>query len=213
MKKKYWLGMVLILLGPGWADAAGSGEERFANDCAKCHGTKGEGNDPLKGPSIAGLPEWYVRHELNRFKKHLRGADAADDEGVKMHAAATVLSEGDRASISKYIASLERPKPSKVPSVFGNAKRGALLYSQHCAQCHQADGTGSEAGKAPPLVGYQDWYLAVQLEKFKSGLRTLHPLDVESAKMHEMVQKIESEADIRDLISYVRELAGGNQNP
>jgi cytochrome c oxidase subunit 2 len=212
MKKRYLAGILLGILGASGVDAGGDGAEQFARDCAACHGAKGEGNDPLKGPSIAGLPEWYVAHELNRFQKHLRGADPKDEEGVKMHAVASVLSKEEVTGLSEYVASLERPKPSKVPSVFGNAQRGALLYAQHCAACHQADGTGSEAEKAPPLTGYQDWYLAVQLEKFKSGLRALAPQDVESAKMHAMVKEIESEAEIRDLISYVRTLGEGGSD-
>jgi cytochrome c oxidase subunit 2 len=213
MKRTIVVAQLVMLAGAVVSvEAAEGGEALFASECAACHGAKGEGNEALKGPSIAGLPEWYVVHELGRFKKRLRGADGKDEEGVKMHAVSVGLDEEEVASLSAYVSSLKRAVPSTVPTVIGNAQRGGILYAEHCAGCHQADGTGSEAEKAPPLIGYQDWYLAAQLEKFKAGLRTLHPQDVESTKMHAMVKKIDLDGDMRDLISYIRELAIGKED-
>ena len=51
----------------------------FANLCAACHGVCGEGNLALRTPSIAGLPEWYVRQELEKFRSGQRGSDGCGD--------------------------------------------------------------------------------------------------------------------------------------
>jgi cytochrome c553 len=78
----------------------------FATVCALCHGTRGEGNLALRTPSIAGLPEWYVRLQLNKFRNNLRGADPLDAEGQRMHAVARGLSADDVLSLASTIAAM-----------------------------------------------------------------------------------------------------------
>ena len=55
--------------------------DTFASVCATCHGAKGEGNAQLKAPSIASLPEWYVREQLTKFRTGMRGVHAKDTAG------------------------------------------------------------------------------------------------------------------------------------
>ena len=42
--------------------------------CTACHGAQGQGNPELKAPSIAGLPDWYVKNQLEKFRAGTRGA-------------------------------------------------------------------------------------------------------------------------------------------
>jgi cytochrome c oxidase subunit 2 len=59
--------------------------------CVACHGPKGQGNDSLHAPALAGQSDWYLVTQLEHFKAGLRGFSAADVPGTQMRAAAAVL--------------------------------------------------------------------------------------------------------------------------
>src|SRR5688500_8625180 len=52
--------------------------------CKACHGSKGEGQQWLAAPPIAGLPNWYINATLKKFRTGLRGAHPDDYEGLRM---------------------------------------------------------------------------------------------------------------------------------
>ena len=45
-----------------------SGEEIYEKACAECHGEAGEGDNPGLIPSVAGLPDYYVVQEMEKFR-------------------------------------------------------------------------------------------------------------------------------------------------
>ena len=84
------------------------GRKLFAA-CAACHGSKGEGNDTLHAPALAGQSDWYLVTQLEHFKSGLRGFSSEDASGAQMRAAAAMLP--DDASIKdvvSYINTLKR---------------------------------------------------------------------------------------------------------
>ena len=81
--------------------------ERLYQTCAACHGSQGEGNQPLNAPRLSGQSDWYLVRQLENFKTGSRGALAGDTTGAQMRAAASTL-KGKAAirDVVSYINSL-----------------------------------------------------------------------------------------------------------
>ena len=88
------------------ADAA-AGQAIFVR-CSACHGLKGEGNQPLNAPPLAGLDDWYVERQLRKFRAGVRGKAAGDLVGPAMQAMSLTLQPGEIATIAAYVHSLPR---------------------------------------------------------------------------------------------------------
>jgi len=73
---------------------------------------------------------------------------------------------------------------------------------RYCTTCHGADGRGNYGVQAPRLAGMQPWYLKRQLENFRSGIRGMHPQDIEGIAMRPMASKLTDES-IADIIEWV----------
>ncbi len=130
-------------------------------DCAACHIAAGT---QLRGGSFAGVygrfPQWNKRaHRVIALQDRI-----AECFLYSMNGRAPGYSSKAMIAIVAYIAWLSRgnaigatqaasdryiePLPSASPS----ATRGAALYAQKCATCHQANGQGV-SGTFPPLWG------------------------------------------------------------
>ena len=46
--------------------------------CVQCHGSVGQGSQLALAPAIAGLSEWYVKAQLEKFKAGHRGLHPDD---------------------------------------------------------------------------------------------------------------------------------------
>ena len=75
-----------------------------------------------------------------------------------------------------------------------------------CAYCHGDDGMGNQALNAPRLAGMSDWYLARQLQNFKSGVRGAHPQDYYGFQMGLMGQSLHSDQAVDNIIAYINTL-------
>ncbi len=178
----------------------------FESVCANCHGARGEGNFEFKSPSIAALPDWYVAAQIRKFRADVRGASPEDLAGAQMRANAHTLSDRAVTEVASHVASLPR-HPTK-NTLGGLAARGKESYKLHCEACHLPDAGGDSHFKSAPLTGLQDWYLASQLEKFRTRVRGGHPRDIEGAKMAEPSERFLSPQDEKDVLAYIAQLAG-----
>ena len=70
--------------------------------CSACHGNQAEGNEALGSPALAGLNDWYLREQLQKFQSGARGSHPADVTGQQMRAAMQVL--GDETAIDDVVA-------------------------------------------------------------------------------------------------------------
>jgi cytochrome c553 len=182
------------------------GQELFEN-CQPCHGQHGAGDLALRTPVIAGLPEWYLKAELAKFKGNIRGAHPDDNEGHRMRPMARALVHpGDIESVAEYVSKLPKPTPGVSPPVTGDAAAGQKQYFAICIACHGPDGKGNQAMNAPPLVGQADWYLVSQLEKFKTGMRGAHPEDVSGSQMRAMSSTLTDTTAMRNVVAYIKTL-------
>ncbi len=176
----------------------------FQNACAQCHGTKGEGNAEIKSPSIASLPAWYVRGQLENFRADRRGAHPQDVEGQLMRAISKVLNDEQVNAVAEFISKLPRVMPR--PTIKADVAAGRQLYEERCMECHRFNGEGELVFGAAPLVGLQDWYLAGQLRKFRDHVRGAQKEDVNGQKMAFSVQFIETEELLQSVAAYLMTL-------
>jgi cytochrome c553 len=52
--------------------------------CIACHQADGSGNQALNAPPLAGASDFYLREQLRKFKKGMRGVDPRDATGALM---------------------------------------------------------------------------------------------------------------------------------
>ncbi len=106
------------------------GEQVYVEQCAPCHGLEGEGGVGTNLQTSV-LP----RQELSTLITEGRGG---------MPAFAATLGPEEIEGVADYVAGLRAA--TEEPSA---AEAGAELFSQHCAACHGADGSG---GTGPSLT-------------------------------------------------------------
>lgn len=173
--------------------------------CAACHGANGEGNIALNAPKLAGQEDWYVRRQISYYKRGIRGTQPGDEFGPQMAPmASTLATDAIVSNVAAYIASL--PEVEVPDTITGNVEVGRELYDYTCGVCHSANGQGIWAVNAPKLAGMSDWYLARQLQYFKTGARGAHRDDEFGFQMVSMVQALADEQAINDVVAYINTL-------
>jgi cytochrome c553 len=90
--------------------------------------------------------------------------------------------------------------------------RGEELFAL-CSQCHGASGGGNRAALAPAIAGLDQWYVELQLSKFRSGLRGTHPQDVGGLRMYPMSLWLSSDEDVSAVARYVASLPPARPAP
>ena len=181
-----------------------SGAELF-DACVACHGPAGGGDIVQGAPAIAGLPDWYVALQLERFQTGLRGKHPDDVEGLRMRPMSLqVATEAQRLAVAKYVASLP-PVRNATTITTGDAAAGAQAFVM-CTACHGPKGEGNQAVNGPPLAGQDDWYVARQIGKFRARVRGATPGDTIGPTMAAMSMAIQPDA-IDDLAAYIHSLS------
>ena len=82
---------------------------------------------------------------------------------------------------------------------------GAELF-QTCAPCHGSTGAGNADIAAPAIAGLPVWYVAVQLESFKAGMRGKHADDLPGLRMRPMALTLINESDVQAVAEHVESL-------
>lgn len=184
-------------------DAATRGREVFET-CVPCHNADGSGNPAVGAPNIAGMKAWYVEEQLGKFRAGVRGAQFNDMEGMRMRPMAQSLdSDADVAAVARYVESM--PPVRHAASLPGDPRAGQALFAT-CSACHGENGGGNPDLKAPRIAGTDDWYLATELRKFRSGVRGTSPKDMEGRLMRPMARTLANEDAIRNVVAYVETL-------
>ena len=195
-----------------------SGKTSYAT-CIACHGIEGEGNKLLNAPKIAGLQDWYIARQLHSFKKGVRGSHEKDVYGMQMRPMAMALADDDTINnVALYVSTFkEKIQPtisqtakistseSASMSVSSSTENGKNLYVV-CASCHGADGAGNKALNAPRISGQKAWYIARQLNYFKSGIRGSHEKDIYGQQMRPMSMTLSNDQMVADVSAYVSTL-------
>lgn len=84
-----------------------NGKKIYKKNCATCHGESGLGVVSMSGPRLAGLQDWYLVEQLNKFRSGIRGANQKDSYGKQMRPFAQSLKdEKSVKDVAAYITSL-----------------------------------------------------------------------------------------------------------
>ena len=67
------------------------GQQLYTQTCSICHGENAMGNQALNSPRLAGMSDWYMVSQLQKFRAGLRGDHPEDIIGIQMVAFATLL--------------------------------------------------------------------------------------------------------------------------
>lgn len=195
-----------VAAGCGTPTVAQRGLQMYET-CVPCHGAEGTGNLELRAPAIAGLPEWYVKAELTKFRTDVRGAHPDDMEGHRMRPMARSLTgKGDLEAVAAHVARM-KPVWQKPDFAMADTAAGGTTFRNICVTCHGENAMGNEALGAPPLTNQHDWYLVAQLQKFHSGMRGAHPEDVTGGQMRAMSMTLADSVAMHDVVSYVKTLS------
>lgn len=75
--------------------------------CAACHGARGEGNAAMQAPALASASDWYLLAQLRNYASGIRGATEPEGPGTQMRAIALALPDAQAASdVVAYINTL-----------------------------------------------------------------------------------------------------------
>jgi len=175
------------------------------SDCATCHGQNGEGLRVTNSPRLAGLNDWYLISQLQKFRTGLRGANPEDIYGAQMASMAKVLTD-DQAllDVVAYIGTLKPTRPARTETT-GDPVRGEKEFN--CANCHGLKGQGLKGSykgiDGPRLSGQHDWYLIRQLENFRAGIRG-DLKDKGGLEMRALAKALLTDDQlIRDIVAYI----------
>ena len=142
--------------------------------------------------------------ELEKLRSGARGTNFSDFEGMRMRPIAlSITSDEDINLIAQFVESMPPVRhPRTLP---GDPQAGAVLFAT-CAACHGDKGEGNQTIKSAPLAGLDDWYLATELRKFRSGVRGTDPRDTEGRIMRPMARTLSGEDAVRNVVAYVKTL-------
>lgn len=116
------------------------GQRLFADNCAACHGSRGQGNQALGAPDLTD-DDWLYGGDGDTLL-----ATILDGRRGMMPPASTTLPEGGIEEVAQYVLSLSGRENDPVRAALGKEKFAT------CAACHGADGTGNPALGAPNLT-------------------------------------------------------------
>lgn len=174
--------------------------------CVACHGQDGEGLQATNSPRLAGLHDWYLLSQMQKFRSGLRGANPEDTFGAQMVPIAKALpNEQALLDVVAYIGTLKASSPPRTEmSGFLDPVRAQEIK---CWNCHGTKGQGlKEAFKGidgPRLAGQHDWYLIRQLKNFKAGIRG-DSKDKGGLEMRVRAKvMLEDEQMIKDIVAYI----------
>ncbi|WP_137733796.1 c-type cytochrome [Pseudaquabacterium pictum] len=153
-----------LLPAAAWPQATvASYAERYAAQCAACHGAQGV-STLAQTPSLAGQPSFYAITQLFLFR------DGRRDSGP-MTAIAKTMSDDDLRGFADAIGKLPPAPPAATspPDAQRLARGAAAAQRLHCLGCHGSQGEG--ARQVPRVAGQREDYLLLALRGFRAGTR------------------------------------------
>jgi ubiquinol-cytochrome c reductase cytochrome c subunit len=168
------------------APANAGGRELFAANCARCHGTRGEG---VTAPSLQETSPRTVDFYLRTGYMPLANpGDQPERRGPQFPQRELRALADYVDSISSGTAPIPRPHPER-----GRLSDGLRLFTEHCAGCHQvvAGGGVVTGARVPPLAGIPAVEIAEAVRTGPYVMPTFSEKDI-------------SDAELDSIIAYVR---------
>ena len=139
------------------------GEPAAYAHCASCHLHDGSGRPDGSIPRLTGQRRSVLENKLYRLRAGILRMPVMDPF-------ARTLAPSEIAQIAEYLSKLPA---AAAPSDSTEEERaeGALLYAEHCASCHGANGEGQDGLFASRLCGQYAGYLNRRLAEVAAGTR------------------------------------------
>jgi ubiquinol-cytochrome c reductase cytochrome c subunit len=162
------------------------GRQLFAGNCARCHGSRGEGSDDAPSLTDAGraAADFYLR---NGYMPLADPHDQPERRDPPFNAR-------ELRALTDYVASLGSGPPVPVPHPErGSVSKGLELFTQHCAGCHQvvAEGGVVTGARVPPLTD-------------ASALDVAEAVRIGPYVMPKFSERAISDAELDSIIAYVQ---------
>lgn len=176
------------------ADAAAT--ELATQNCAGCHGVRGDSPSPLV-PRLAAQRASYLKAEILDFKTHERSELLARKV---MQSKVVDVDDATAAALARYYA--QQPEAPGVPGDPGRIAKGRALFERGsesqvaCATCHGQHAEG--AGIFPRLAGQHAVYLQYQLRVKQHETRR-------TSVMHGMIGDLTTD-DMVNLAAYLQSI-------
>jgi cytochrome c553 len=155
------------------AQAAAPNAPAVVQQCAACHGARGEGNPAGGIPRIAGQSQYYLAKQLESYANGSR-------RNAVMQPIAKSFAPADREAAAAYYSQIDAPAAPRPANTTApqSTERGRVLATvgdnalrvQACGNCHGPGGIG-EAPMYPYLAGLDAAYIASALDEWKRGDR------------------------------------------
>ena len=177
---------------PEGVTIAQQGNGHGAAPCMACHSADGGGQAAAGFPRLAGLPQAYLRKQLEDFANGTRSS-------ATMQPVVMSLTDAERDAVAVYYSKLPVPSAPPVKTPDGEAAQVAQTLATRgrwpnglpaCEQCHGPRGVGV-GDHFPPLAGQSALYISNALHAWKQGSRYNDPLQL----MQTIASKL-SESDI-----------------
>jgi cytochrome c553 len=177
---------------PDGAALAQQGNGHGVAPCLACHGADGGGQPAAGFPRLAGLPQAYLRKQLEDFANGAR-------VNATMQPVAAGLSDTERDAVAAYYSKLPVPSTQASDAPGGDSAQLAQTLATRgrwskglpaCEQCHGPGGIGV-GDHFPPLAAQSSVYLSNELHAWQQGSRHNDPLQL----MQNVANKL-SDADI-----------------
>jgi cytochrome c oxidase cbb3-type subunit 3 len=134
------------------------GQRLFVDNCAACHGARGQGNPILGAPNLVD-DDWLHGGDGKTLL-----ASILDGRRGMMPPASTTLPAGGVEEIAQYVLGLSGRATDPVKAALGKEKFAT------CAACHGADGKGNPALGAPNLTD-ETWLYGGSLAQVEKTIR------------------------------------------
>jgi ubiquinol-cytochrome c reductase cytochrome c subunit len=171
---------------PPVVETANTGQELFAANCARCHGSLGQG---ATAPSLKDVSPSTVDFYLRTGYMPLADpSDQPERRGPR-------FPPRELRALSEYVDSISTdtsPIPNPHPER-GSLSKGLQLFTEHCAGCHQvvAGGGVVTGARVPPLTGIPAVEIAEAVRTGPYVMPTFSEADI-------------SDAELDSIIAYVR---------
>ena len=148
-----------------YTDAVLVATDRYADNCAVCHGAAGEGigdNPPLNTDALRQISETDLIRVISRGRDStLMAAWATDEGGIftnpQIGEFVTLIQQGNWDYVETRVADLGLTPPEVIEMEVSDEmlasvaalpdgetlSRGLLVYAENCAACHGANGAGT----------------------------------------------------------------------
>ena len=199
------LSLLLLACLPFAAQALPDGRALYIQHCAACHQFEGSGGIglPLTAEKFVDYSDDYLFKSIRNGRPGRIMPSFAELSDAQVKAIVRFLRERTGTQDHPY-----DPKPLK-----GDPKRGKALYEKHCVACHAKDGMGAGEGTGVTLSRKRSFLVmpaAIANPGFQKSatdamIRQIVTRGRPASGMPTFGKQL-SEAQITDIVAYVREL-------